>query len=96
MQDSMSGKAARLCSFTLTLRTQEIQPFDVFASPSSDLGMLLANSYQLIISSAFLAEVDDFLLRNWNQFLLRFQISRRFWKYGREKITYSLETEPLV
>jgi hypothetical protein len=36
--------------------------FDVCASTSSALGMLLANSYQLLISGAHLAEMEDFLL----------------------------------
>ena len=36
--------------------------FDVCASPSSALGMLLASSYQLVISGAHLTEMEDFLL----------------------------------
>lgn len=36
--------------------------FDVCSSPYSAVGMLLASPYQLIISGAHIAELDDFLL----------------------------------
>ena len=36
--------------------------FDVCSSPYSAVGMLLASPYQLIISGAHIAEMDDFLL----------------------------------
>ncbi|HKU51772.1 MAG TPA: hypothetical protein VJQ25_04845 [Nitrospira sp.] len=38
--------------------------FDVCASPRSAVGMLLTKSYQLVISGAHLAEMEDFLLLN--------------------------------
>ena len=38
--------------------------FDVCASPSSAVGMLLTKSYQLVISGAHLAEMEGFLLLN--------------------------------
>ena len=46
--------------------------FDVCASPSSALGMLLTKSYQLVISGAHLAEMEDFLLLNRIQALESF------------------------